>query len=201
MARAMRAEDSPGSDPRSHAEVDLPTLVRCRAQDPIAFQAFVRRYERLVFAVISPMLGHGSHVEDVAQEAFLRAYVAFPRFDPAGARPSRWLLTIATRLAINERRRYVRSGGIAEPSAELATWTTPESESVRGELGRAIARALARLSDERCAVFVLAELHDMPLAAIAEVLGIPENTVKTRLFRAREQLRGLLGPRRSDDHG
>ncbi|MGH7294827.1 MAG: RNA polymerase sigma factor, partial [Polyangiaceae bacterium] len=176
MARAMRAEDSPGSEPRSHAEVDLPTLARCRAQDPIAFQAFVRRYERLVFAVISHMLGHGSHVEDVAQEAFLRAYLAFPRFDPDGARPSRWLLTIATRLAINERRRFVRTGGVAEPPADLPTFSTPESETARSELGRAIERAIARLPDDRCVVFVLAELHDLPLGEIAQVLGIPEHT-------------------------
>jgi RNA polymerase sigma-70 factor (ECF subfamily) len=201
MGRAKEAEERTGVEPPARAEVDLATLTRCRAQDPVAFQAFVTRYERLVFAVLSQMLGHGSHVEDLAQEAFLRAYLAFPRFDPGGPRPSRWLLTIATRLAVNDGKRRGRRAPSADPAPEPATWTTPESESVRGELGRAIERAIAELPADRRAVFVLAELHDLPLAEIALVLGIPENTVKTRLFRARERLRALLGPQRNGGHG
>lgn len=199
--RAKHAEEYRGAEPPARGEVDLATLTRCRSQDPVAFQAFVTRYERLVFAVLSQMLGHGSHVEDLAQEAFLRAYLAFPRFDPAGARPSRWLLTIATRLAINEGKRRDRLAVAGDSTPEPSTWATPESESVRGELGRAIERAIAQLPADRRAVFVLAELHDLPLAEIGAVLGVPENTVKTRLFRAREQLRVLLAAQRNGDHG
>src|SRR5205085_2861984 len=81
-------------------ELDRATLLRCKARDPMAFRAFVVRYERAVFALLSRVLGHGPHVEDLAQEAFLKAYRAFPSFDvDAPARPSTWLLTIATRLA------------------------------------------------------------------------------------------------------
>ena len=201
MGRAKPAEERPIVEPPPRPEVDFATVTRCRAQDPVAFQAFVTRYERLVFAVLSQMLGHGSHVEDLAQEAFLRAYLAFPRFNPAGPRPSRWLLTIAARLAVNEGKWRGRRAVTGDPAPEPATWTTPESESVRGELGRAIERAIAELPAERRAVFILAELHELPLAEIAMVLGIPENTAKTRLFRARAQLRDLLGPQRSNDDG
>jgi RNA polymerase sigma-70 factor (ECF subfamily) len=188
MERAMRAEDQPHLD-RGRAELDRATLARCRTQDPVAFQVFVARYERLVFAVLSQMLGRGPHVEDLAQEAFLRAYVAFPRFELDGAPASRWLLTIATRLALNEKR---RRGPTSTEATEPAQRATPESETAQRELGRAIEAAIALLSDDQRAVFVLAELHDLTLAEIADALGIPVNTVKTRLFRARENLRARL---------
>jgi RNA polymerase sigma-70 factor (ECF subfamily) len=170
-------------------EVDRATLVRCRTQDPVAFQAFVVRYERLVFAVLSQMLGRGPHVEDLAQETFLRAYLAFPRFDLDRARPSRWVLTIATRLALNEARRGRRA---SEDPAEPTHDANPEAESLRNELGRAIERAIAQLPDDQRAVFVLAELHDLTLAEIASTLDVPVGTVKSRLLRAREELRGRL---------
>jgi RNA polymerase sigma-70 factor (ECF subfamily) len=173
--------------------VDRATLVRCRTQDPVAFQAFVVRYERLVFAVLSQMLGRGAHVEDLAQETFLRAYLAFPRFELDGAKPSRWVLTIATRLALNEARRGGRGRGRETDDApEPAHDATPETESLRNELGRAIERAIAQLPEDQRAVFVLAELHDLSLAEVASALGIPVGTVKSRLVRAREQLRGRL---------
>src|SRR5271165_1657386 len=132
MERAMRAED-PSSHDRRPPELDRAVLLRCRAQDPIAFQVFVARYERVVFAVLSQMLGHGPHVEDLAQEAFLRAYLAFPRFDPDGGPSSRWLLTIATRLAMNDKRR--RGPTAMEEVPELVETANPESESARHEMG------------------------------------------------------------------
>src|SRR3954469_10697063 len=79
------------------APLDPGIIARCRAQDPMAFRAFVVRYERMVFALLSRMLGAGPEVEDLAQETFVRAYRAFPDFDPNGpAKASTWLLTIAT---------------------------------------------------------------------------------------------------------
>src|SRR6187551_3553023 len=105
MALAMNA-----AFPRPRASAPPPLdgsiLGRCRAQDPMAFRAFVVRYERMVFALLSRMLGHGPEVEDLAQETVVRAYRAFPAFDPAGAaKPSTWLLTIATRLALDARKK------------------------------------------------------------------------------------------------
>jgi sigma-70-like protein len=58
--------------------------MRCKLRDPIAFRAFVLRYENAVFALLSRLVGHGPHVEDLAQEAFLRAYRAFPDFHIEG---------------------------------------------------------------------------------------------------------------------
>src|SRR5262249_25014643 len=160
-----------------------------KAQDPMAFRAFVGRYERMVFALLSRMVGHGAHVEDLAQEAFLRAYRAFPGFDVDGsARPSTWLLTIATRLALDSKKRLRVPAKASGGHAGAPRAPDPEGASERAELGRAIARAAAQIPDDQRAVFVLAEFHDLGMAEIAAAVGAPEATVKTRLFRARERL-------------
>jgi RNA polymerase sigma-70 factor, ECF subfamily len=175
-------------------EVDRATLVGCKARDPMAFRAFVLGYEKAVFGLLSRMLERGPHVQDLAQETFLRAYRAFPAFDiEAAARPSTWLLTIAVRLAVNARKRVARAPTVSLfDAAEIAHASTPETERARRELGRAIASAAAELSDEQRAAFILAQFHGLSIIEIAGVLEIPENTVKTRLFRARSHLRARL---------
>lgn len=185
------------------AEVDRPTLVRCKAQDPVAFRAFVVRYERAVFALLSRLLGHGTHVEDLAQEAFLRAYRAFPTFDvDAESRPSAWLLTIATRLALDTKKKRGHRTTSLDAAAEIAGKGTPETERERHELGRAIAKAASDLPDDQRAAFVLAEFHGLSTKEIARALDVPEATAKTRLFRAREKLReALRGAREENERG
>src|SRR3954453_14488095 len=106
MAVGMSVAFPRSREGSSPAPLDGAGLARCRAQDPMAFRAFVVRYERMVFALLSRMLGHGPEVEDLAQETFVRAYRAFPDFDLTGAaKPSTWLLTIATRLALDARKK------------------------------------------------------------------------------------------------
>lgn len=175
------------------APLDAAVLARCCAQDPMAFRAFVVRYERMVFALLSRMLGHGPEVEDLAQEAFVRAYRAFPDFDLAGpAKPSTWLLTIATRLALDARKKKRLDQTSLDDSNESSSGSTPEIALERRELGRAIAEAAKALPDEQRAALVLAELHGLSIAEVAEALEVPENTAKTRLFRAREKMREAL---------
>ena len=88
------------------AELETETLEACRTGDPKALRRFVVRYEPVVFAFLSRTLGPGPHVEDLAQEVFLKAFRAVTRFVPDGpARASTWLLTIATRVAIDARKR------------------------------------------------------------------------------------------------
>jgi RNA polymerase sigma-70 factor (ECF subfamily) len=180
----------------SAGELDRAVVERARAGDPMAMRAFVVRYERAVFALLSRMLGPGPHVEDLAQETFLRAFRALGGFDPGGAaRASTWLLTIATRLALDARKRKrVPSVPLHEHegAGHVADSATPETERARRELGRAIARAAAELDDDQRAAFVLAELHGFTMSEIAEALGIPENTAKTRLHRARQHMRERL---------
>jgi RNA polymerase sigma-70 factor (ECF subfamily) len=193
MALAMSAAAFP--QPRSTARpaLDAAILVRCRAQDPMAFRAFVVRYEKMVFALLSRMLGHGPEVEDLAQETFVRAYRAFPGFDPEGpAKVSTWLLTIATRLALDSRRRRRLDVREIDETTEGTTGSTPELSLERRELGRAIADAATKLPDDQRAALILADVHGLSITELAEALEIPENTAKTRLFRAREKMRAAL---------
>lgn len=181
-------------EPAHPPSLDGAVLARCRAQDPMAFRAFVVRYERMVFALLSRMLGHGPEVEDLAQETFVRAYRAFPSFDPEGpAKVSTWLLTIATRLALDVRKRKRaddRPMSDVEPPSDRPS--NPELSLERRQLGAAIAAAAAELPDDQRAALVLAEMHGLSIAEIAEALEVPENTAKTRLFRAREKMRASL---------
>ena len=159
----------------------------------MAFRAFVVRYERMVFGLLSRMLGHGPEVEDLAQETFVRAYRAFPQFDVKGAaKPSTWLLTIATRLALDARKKKKLDQTPLDEDTYATTGSTPEIALERRELGDAIAEAARALPDDQRAALVLAELHGLSIAEIAEALAVPENTAKTRLFRAREKMREAL---------
>ncbi|MBS1119881.1 MAG: polymerase subfamily sigma factor [Deltaproteobacteria bacterium] len=180
-------------------ELARDVLIRCKALDPIAFRAFVVRYQRPVFAVLSRMLGRGPHVEDLAQEAFLRAFRAFPAFDvDAPAKPSTWILTIATRLALDSRKRRVLAILPIEAAETESSETTPHTEHARSELRTSIAHATAQLPDDQRAVFVLAEFHGLTMAEIAEALDVAEATVKTRLHRARTKLQQRLTAHREE---
>ena len=175
------------------AELDESTLEGCRTGDAAALRVFVTRYQHIVFAFLSRSLGPGPHVEDLAQEVFLRACRALPAFDSTKrARLSTWLLTIASRLAIDARRKRRLPGAPLDADLVVAASGTPETERRRHEIAGALQRAALQLSSEQRDVFVLAEFHGLDTKELALCLGIPEATVKTRLFRAREHLRAAL---------
>ena len=174
-------------------ELDAAVVDACRAGDPAALRAFVVRYQRVVFAFLSRTLGAGYPIEDLAQEIFLRAFRALPRFDSAGsARPSTWLLTIASRLVADERRRRRLPTRPLDDAGDVPGPDTPETERRRAALRQALARAASELPDVQRDVFVLVEFHGLDAREVGRVLGVPEATVKTRLFRARERLRASL---------
>ena len=195
MILAAMCQSTPPPDVRvvAPAEVDRDTIERCRAGDPLAFRAFVVRYERPVFALLFRILGPGAHIEDMAQETFLRAFLALRGFDPDGAaRPSTWLLTIATRVALDARKRRVLSTEPLDTTTIPANADTPEKDRARRELGRRIARAVSALPFDQRVAFILAEVHGFTCAEIAFALEVAEGTAKTRLFRAREKMRITL---------
>lgn len=178
---------------RTDEELAGSVLVRCRERDPVALRAFVERYQRAVFALLSRMLGPVPEVEDLAQETFLRAFRALPSFDPHGAaRPSTWLLTIATRLALDRFRRQSHESTLGHSESLAATPASPERALEHSELRRAIARAVEALPIDQRAAFVLSEFHALSIADIARALDASESTVKTRLFRARARLSQAL---------
>lgn len=194
MAIAMSAAE-PKLRLRTSAPLAEDMLDGCRRQDPIAFRAFVVTHERMVFSLLSRMLGRlrASDVEDLAQETFVRAYRAFPSFDPAGAaKPSTWLLTIATRLALDARKRKTLDAVPLDDAPPKPADSTPELRAERRQLGDALADAAATLPDEQRAALLLADVHGLSIAEIATALATNESTAKTRLFRAREKMRAAL---------
>lgn len=199
MAPAPTSPEERDADPPRRAEVDAATLRRCAAGDPIAFRAFVVRYQSPVFALLSRMTGRGAHLDDLAQDTFLKAFKALPGWDPAGpAQPSTWLLTIAVRVALDARKRRIIPVEPLRPEHHQPTGQTPESETERARLGRALEAAAAGLDEHQRAAFVLQEFHGFSVEAIAEALGIPPNTAKTRLYRARQRLREVLAKYREE---
>ena len=156
------------------SELGVEFIERCRARDPAALRQFVAQYQHMVFAYLSRTLGPGPHVQDIAQEVFLRASQALARFDAAGpASLSTWLLTIASRAASDARRRRRLRIVPTDQGLRVADPATPETEVRRREIGTALARAAAELTDEQRDVFVLAEFHALTMAEIGSVLGVP----------------------------
>lgn len=195
----MKADMAPhGSILRPAHDVGLERelVVRASRGEPHACRDLILRHQRAVGGLLQRMLrgsGLSSHVEDLAQETFLRVFKALSRFDPDGpAKLSTWILTIATRLALQaiERRRLptdpLDEGSIPSP------WRDPNDAADRVELGRRIERAVGALAPCQRAAFVLREYHGLDYAEIAEALEIDLGTVKSRLSRARRSLRAAL---------
>lgn len=172
-----------------------------------SFRALVVDHQRMVFALLSRMLGPGPEVEDLAQETFVRAYRAYASFDPNGpAKVSTWLLTIAVRLALDTRKKNARKQQNfpeiavereSDPRLGDAKGPDPESALEKRRLGDALSAAAATLPDDQRAALVLSDAHGLSIAEIAAALEIPEATAKTRIFRAREKMRAALTEWRS----
>jgi len=185
----MRTESTPSPE-----VVDL-VLHRAQQGDGAACRALVHRHQRRVVGQLRAMLvpvGRGEIVEDLAQETFLRAFRALPRFRGDGrASLGTWLVTIATRVALNElRRRPPRTECLDTVTESVGGGEAAVVE--RHGAARAIERAVADLSPAYRGAFLLRELHGLDYGEIAEVLQIDVGTVKSRLSRARAKLRVAL---------
>lgn len=171
--------------------IDELMLRRAQRGDERAWRDLIARFQRPVHALIHRLLvGRARHrVEDLTQETFVRVLRALPKFDPSGpASLSTWILTIATRLTLNEMRRPESSALEHEPASRDRT----DASSERQRLGAAIAAGMAALPDAQRAVLVLREYHELEYAEIADVLELDVGTVKSRLSRARTALRDHL---------
>jgi len=171
--------------------VDELMLRRAQRGDERAWRDLVLRFQQPVHALIWRLLaGRARHrVEDLVQETFVRVLGALPGFDPAGpASLSTWILTIATRLALNELRRPESAALADEPVAA----DRADDSAERRRLARAIADGVAQLPASQRAVLVLREYHELEYAEIAAVLEVDLGTIKSRLARARAALRDHL---------
>lgn len=175
----------------SRSELDDLTLRRAQQGERAALDALIDRYHPMVHALVWRMAcARGeSHVADLVQDALIRVLQSLPRFDRAGpARLSTWILTITTRVVLNDRRRGPRPDVTIEPAA----YVDPATSASDRELGVAIAQAVLELPEAHRIAFVLREYHDLDYREIAEALEVDVGTIKSRLSRARATVRDTL---------
>ena len=173
---------------------DAQLVDRLRRGDPRAFEELVIAYQHRVFGVALRMLGSRAEAEEAAQEVFLRAHRAIADFR-GDAKLSTWLYAIASRLCMNRltsgERRVLREG--EETLARIPSGhASPADELERSERDAALHRAIAELSDERRMVVVLRDLEGLSYEEIASALDLELGTVRSRLHRARMDLKEKL---------
>ncbi|HET8577777.1 MAG TPA: sigma-70 family RNA polymerase sigma factor [Methylomirabilota bacterium] len=179
--------DEGGGDPQEF-------VARLRAGEAEAFEELVATYQHRVFGVALRMLGNAAEAEEVAQEAFLRAHRALADFR-GDAKLSTWLYAIVSRLCLTRlgsgERRMARQG--EETLMRLANSEADPADTVeRGEIEAALHRAIAELPEERRIVVVLRDLEGLSYEEIAQTLSLELGTVRSRLHRARTDLKDKM---------
>jgi RNA polymerase sigma-70 factor (ECF subfamily) len=168
---------------------DADLIARARRRDEAAWEALAREHQEAVFRLAYLILGDPADADDVAQEAFIRAYHALDRFDTSRAvRP--WLLSIAANLARNRLRslgRYFAALGRFARGEELAA----HDEAADGESGL-LWQAIRRLSQSDQEIIYLRYFLEMPESETAEALRVAAGTVKSRTHRALGRLRTVI---------
>ena len=166
---------------------------RLRRGDPRAFEELVIAYQHRVFGVALRMLRSRGEAEEIAQEVFLRVHRAVGNFR-GEAKLSTWLYAITSRLCLNRlasgERRMAREG--EESLERLRADTDPAAHAERGELEAALQRAITELPEERRVVVVLRDFEGLSYEEIAAALDLPLGTVRSRLHRARTDLKEKL---------
>lgn len=179
---------------------DAALILAAQAGDVEAFAALVTRHRDGVFSFVRHVVGHDADAQDVAQEAFVRAYAALGRFRK-GAAFEPWLYTIAANLCRSHLRRAKRRPlsldaiGAAEtvPASPAAD---PAQAAVRRDQSRRLTAAIRALPAEQRIILVLRHLRGHSYQQISEIVELPVSTVEHRLRAARKVLRSAL-----DDQG
>lgn len=190
----------------SRAEVRA--IRRAQKGDRAAVQFLIEAHQRQILGTLYRLLGprYAEELEDFAQDLYLRIFRALARFDfDKRTRFSTWIYTFTKNYCfdvLKKRRLDVvsMSGPLGATGDEGAALDLPASgpppgESLdRAELSACVAHAVAQLPEEQRVVFVLREYEELNYPDIAEILGVSEGTVKSRLYRAKETLRVRLAP-------
>ena len=195
---AALPEANSAADPA--ADSDARAMAGCREGDWEAFGLLVERHRDPLVRYLARLLGDRDRGEELAQEAFVRLWLAARRYREEG-RFEAYLYSIGTRLArSSERRRRVRMRALFSGKVRMLPGSEPFEEAeagprlLREEAAAELARAVAELPLRFRAPLVLAAIEERPLEEVARLLDLPPATVKTRLFRARERLRARLSP-------
>lgn len=202
------AEPGPVVDELS-ALADL--VRRCLAGDVVAWEQLVRSQHRRIYRICYRFTGSASDAEDLTQEAFLKMYRNLASFDPDKGGVTTWLSTLTRNLLVDHYRRThmerssdsldetyggddeAGSGsGPAKVERLADAGKNPEQHVAGLELRAQIQRALQELSPELREAVILRDLEDLDYKEIADILGIPQGTVKSRISRGRAELARLL---------
>ena len=165
-----------------------------RAGDRESFGPLVLKYQDRLVNALYHLFGNLPEAEDVAQEAFVQAFLKLSSFK-GQSHFYTWLFRIARNQAVSRFRRTRKTSSIdsgESPVALLANEASPDQRMLQDEAVSQVQLALSRLSEEHRAILVLRELEDMDYDAIAEALELPVGTVRSRLHRARMQLKSEL---------
>lgn len=181
----------------SEQNVDQQLVERVQRGDKGAFDLLVRKYQHKVVNLISRYVKNPGDVPDVAQEAFIKAYRALPNFRGDSA-----FYTWLYRIAVNSAKNYLVSQGRRPPASDvepeeaeyfeggdaLRDMETPEGNVLSDEIRKVIFDTMEALPDDLRAAITLREIDGLSYEEIAQVMGCPVGTVRSRIFRAREAI-------------
>lgn len=188
-------------------ETDHQLVERVQRGDKRAFDLLVRKYQHKIVSVITRYVSDWSEAQDVAQDAFLRAYRAIQAFRGDSA-----FYTWMYRIAINTAKNHLVSQGRRPPTDDIAIddavigdgamrlkeTATPERELMRQEIEQTVFATVEALPEELRAAITLREVDGLSYEEIAEAMNCPIGTVRSRIFRAREAIDTRLRPLLSD---
>ena len=194
----------------SDREIDRQLVARAQLGDKRAFELLVEKYQRKLARLLSRFIRDPAEVEDVTQEAFIKAYRALPAFRGDSA-----FYTWLYRIGINTAKNYLMAMSRRAPTSteveadeaegfeegeQLRDINTPESVLLSNEIAETVNSTIEKLPEELRTAIQLREIEGMSYEDIARVMDCPIGTVRSRIFRAREaiaeQLRPLLGTRK-----
>lgn len=188
----------------SEREVDQVLVERAQGGDQHAFDQLVSKYQRRMGRLLSRFIRDPAEVEDVSQEAFIKAYRALPGFRGESA-----FYTWLYRIGINTAKNYLVSQGRRAPTSteydaeeaegfddasRLRDINTPESLLLSKQIGQTVSATMEALPDELRTAIVLREIDGLSYEEIAGIMNCPIGTVRSRIFRAREAVASRLRP-------
>lgn len=163
--------------------------------DRKAFERLVRQYEALVLHIVNPMIGNLADREDLCQEIFIKVYQHLNGLE-FRSRLSTWIGTIAWNACVNflQKKRNVAVADLfaTDETPSSGSPPTPEDLLIKKQEAKFLTSAIEQLPVVQKTVLLLFHHDDLSLEEIAQILGIPVNTVKSHLFRARKNLKTIL---------
>jgi RNA polymerase sigma-70 factor, ECF subfamily len=181
-----------------HRSADIDIINRFKNGDTSAFGEIVLKYQDKVYNLCRHMLRSAEDAEDAAQDVFLKAFQALPKFQP-DASLSTWLYRIATNTCIDRRKKPIfeslfGDSGEGEKLINDRASDAPSPEKLyqSKQIDQALQENLGKLSPKLRAIIILKEIEDLSYEEIADTLEISMGTVKSRIARAREELQKLM---------